>query len=95
MSLSSERVKKWRRESKSVIVEGFGGKCAICSYNKCHDAFDLHHLDPSKKNFGIAGIRANPKKWELIKKELENLHQKIYLKSKQFVFLIELILLLS
>ena len=72
MSLSSERVKKWRRESKSVIVEGFGGKCAICSYNKCHDAFDLHHLDPSKKNFGIAGIRANPKKWELIKKELEN-----------------------
>ena len=42
MSLSSERVKKWRKESKSAIVDGFGGKCAICGYNKCHDAFDIH-----------------------------------------------------
>lgn len=72
MSSASQRVKKWRQSTKSSIVEGFGSECAICGYSKCNEAFDIHHLDPSKKNFNISKIRTSPKKWETIKKELEN-----------------------
>lgn len=72
MSKSSERVKSWRKDTKNAIVEGFGGKCCICGYSKCEDALDLHHLDPSKKNFTLGGIRAHPKNWKIILKELEN-----------------------
>ena len=72
MSSSSERVKAWRRETKSAIVNGFGGKCCVCGYDKCHDALDIHHLDPTKKTMSIGGVRANPKKWELIKEEMDN-----------------------
>ena len=72
MSLSSNRVKKWRNDTKTAIVNGFGGECLICGYNKCREALDIHHLDPNKKTFSFGGIRANPKQWELINKELEN-----------------------
>lgn len=63
MSKQSEKVKRWRKSSKARIVEAMGGKCVVCGYNKCHDSLSLHHLDPSKKDFGFGGIRANPKKW--------------------------------
>ena len=32
-----------------------GGKCQICGYNKCIQALEFHHLDPSKKDFSISG----------------------------------------
>lgn len=67
---NSERVKKWRKDTKNRIVESMGGKCVCCGYSKCHDALDLHHLDPDEKEIGLAGIRANPKKWTTIVKEL-------------------------
>jgi len=72
MSLSSEKVKSWRQDTKEAIVDGLGGKCAICGYNKCNDAFDIHHIDPSKKTMSFAGVRANPKKWASIVEELKN-----------------------
>lgn len=64
MSISSKRVKDWRENTKQRIVDAFGGKCCICSYNRCLAGFDLHHLNPSKKEFGFGAIRANPKSWE-------------------------------
>lgn len=61
-----ERFKKF----KFLCVEYKGGKCEICGYDKCVNAFDFHHLDPSKKDFGIA--KSKSKKFDYkIKRELD------------------------
>lgn len=71
MSKQSERVKKWRRETKSRIIEAMGGACACCAYNKCNSALALHHLNPNEKDFGLGAIRANIKSWKTIVKEIK------------------------
>lgn len=48
-----EAVSKRRRNNKLALVEYKGGKCEICGYDKCIEALSFHHLDPSKKDFGI------------------------------------------
>lgn len=71
MSLRSEAVKRWRKKCKERIILAMGGACCICGYNKCTSALVLHHLDPAKKEFSLGAIRANPKNWDLIVKELK------------------------
>jgi len=71
MSKQSERVKKWRRETKSRIIEAMGGACACCGYNKCNAALALHHLNPNEKDFGLGAVRANIKSWKTIVKEIK------------------------
>jgi hypothetical protein len=70
MSKSSEAVKVWRKNTKARIAEAFGGKCSICEYSFCHEAFDLHHLDPKEKEFSLGAIRGSPRSWEKIVNEL-------------------------
>lgn len=70
MSYSSEKVINWRRRTKQKIIDAMGGGCLICSYNRCQNALELHHLDPSKKELGFAGVRANPKAMETLIPEL-------------------------
>ena len=41
-------------KSKVLLVKYKGGKCAICGYNKCIEAFDFHHVDPKLKEFSIS-----------------------------------------
>lgn len=38
---------------KKRIVEMMGGQCEICGYNRCLDALEFHHKDPSQKEFQI------------------------------------------
>jgi hypothetical protein len=71
MSRASTNVKNWRKRTKSLIVESMGGKCQICGYHKCNAALELHHLDPSEKEFGFGGLRANIKSFDTIKQELK------------------------
>ena len=52
---NSEATQKRRDKIKMIAVEYKGGKCEKCGYNKCIDALDFHHIDPSKKEFGICG----------------------------------------
>lgn len=47
----SESVINWRKRTKIALVEYKGGKCCICGYNKCIEALEFHHLDPSQKDF--------------------------------------------
>ncbi len=54
MSKGSERVIRWRDQTKQRIVDSFGGKCGICGYNKCNHALEFHHLDPTQKEFTIS-----------------------------------------
>jgi hypothetical protein len=64
VSKSSEKVKRWRINSKKKIVAALGGKCRVCGYDKCHQALHAHHIDPTKKEFGFGAFRASPKSWE-------------------------------
>lgn len=65
----TEYIKTWVKTCKSKIIEGFGGKCAICGYNKCQTAFDLHHINPLEKDFTISGFKI--KNWSKIVNEVK------------------------
>lgn len=69
MSISSEAVKRWRHTTKDTIIKALGGKCVICGYDKCREAIDLHHIDPTKKEFNFGEIMAHPTKWKKIADE--------------------------
>lgn len=47
-------VKTSRHKTKERIIRVLGSKCAICGYNKCQSALEVHHIDPSEKEFTIA-----------------------------------------
>lgn len=70
MSNNNEAVKQWRRNTKDRIISSMGGSCQVCGYNKCQDSLELHHIDPSVKEFGLGAIRANPIAWHKIVDEL-------------------------
>lgn len=70
MSKGSEAVKQWRRNTKERMITAMGGCCAICQYSKSSSALEFHHLDPLGKEFGMGGIRADPKSWATIVEEL-------------------------
>jgi hypothetical protein len=70
MSKNSEGVKNWRRRTKARIVEAMGGCCVCCGYNECHEALDLHHINPEEKEMSFGKMRKNPKAWSKIVVEL-------------------------
>lgn len=62
---SSER----RRAVKERAIKYKCGKCVICGYCKCNRALEFHHINPSEKDFHIAG---NPNmRWDKLKEELD------------------------
>jgi hypothetical protein len=71
MSVSSERVKKWRENCKTRMVEAMGGACQCCGYNACNEALAFHHIDPTQKELKFGNIRANPTNWNRIVEELK------------------------
>lgn len=70
MSKRSEKVKRWRKNTKLRIIEAMGKGCVCCGYDYCPEALDLHHLDPAEKEFGFGKIRANPVGWAKLVVEL-------------------------
>ena len=46
--------KKRRQIKKKKTIDLFGGKCQICFYDKCQNALNFHHIDPSIKCFEIS-----------------------------------------
>lgn len=73
-----------RRKLKVMLVEYKGGKCSVCGYQKCIWALDLHHLDESKKEFGLS-VRGMTRSWEKLKEEADkcvllcaNCHREIH-----------------
>lgn len=51
---ASDAVDRRRKKIKALIVEYKGGKCAICGYDRCLEALELHHLNETIKEFGIS-----------------------------------------
>ena len=79
---TKKRVVVYRQEMKIKAAEYKGGCCQYCGYNKCMGALEFHHLDPKKKDFGIAAVTRS---WENIKDELDkcilvcaNCHREIH-----------------
>ena len=82
-----------KRTNKIRCLEYKGGKCELCGYNKSIRALSFHHLDPTKKDFGISGNHG--RKWEVIKQELDkcilvchNCHDELHEKEEQKKYLI-------
>lgn len=61
-------VKNALRVFKQKCIDYKGGKCELCGYDKCIAALEFHHLDPSKKEFGIA--QAKRSHWNEVQLEL-------------------------
>lgn len=59
-----------RDKIKTLAIEYKGGKCFRCGYNKCERALAFHHLDPSKKDFGLSK-NGLTRSWEKTKEELD------------------------
>lgn len=86
----SEKVKRWRKNTKSRIIEAMGGKCQCCGYDRCDSALALHHIDPSEKEFSLGQIRGSPIAWPRIVVELKkcvllchNCHSEIHAGVRQ------------
>jgi len=53
---------------KIQAIEYKGGKCK-CGYNKCHNALQFHHRDPTNKDSDWRYLRK--RSWDFIKTELD------------------------
>ena len=67
---ATEAVRKRRKRLKEMAAEYKGGGCKICGYNKCLNALEFHHTNPSEKDFGIA-MKGHTRSWERVKEELD------------------------
>lgn len=52
-----EAVARRRRAMRDTLIAEAGGRCAICSYDRCPAALHFHHLDPATKRFTIRSGR--------------------------------------
>ena len=53
-----------------MAVSYKGGCCQVCGYDRCIEALEFHHLDPSQKDFGISK-KGYTRSWEKVKEEVE------------------------
>ena len=90
MSYSANAVKKWRKNTKTKMIEAMGDACQCCGYNACTAALAFHHTDPTLKDMGFGNTRANPKSWTKIVQELKkcilvchNCHSEIHAGVRQ------------
>ena len=77
-------VAKRRKKVREMAVSYKGGKCSLCSYSRCPEALEFHHLDPNQKDFAISQ-RGHSRSWERVRKELDkcvilcaNCHREIH-----------------
>jgi hypothetical protein len=56
------------REMRKRIVEFLGGRCRICGYHRCIEAFDVHHPDPKKKDPNFRHVRGWS--WDRVEREI-------------------------
>lgn len=85
MSRMSRNVINWRKKAKNKLVQAMGGQCQVCSYDKCQNALEFHHINPEEKELSFGRFRANPIAIEKIIQELKkcilvcaNCHREIH-----------------
>lgn len=63
-------VQKRRKKVRSMSIAYKGGKCTRCGYDRCMDALEFHHTDPSQKDFGLSG-QGHTRSWKRVQEELD------------------------
>jgi len=53
------------------MINSMGGCCQICSYFRCDDSLEFHHIDPSKKEFSFSKLRSSLKSKAVVAEELK------------------------
>lgn len=73
-----------RQNIKLRAVEYKGGKCSVCSYDRCIAAMEFHHMNPLEKDFSVSKKGACTS-WDRVKAELDkcilvcaNCHREIH-----------------
>ena len=49
-----------QRKHKKIAVQYKGGSCLACGFSRYAGALDFHHLDPKRKDTGIAKLARSP-----------------------------------
>jgi len=52
-----------------MAVAHLGGKCICCGYDKCVDALEFHHRDPSQKDFAPSA-KGHTVSWDRLRAEI-------------------------
>jgi len=63
-------VQKRRKELRRKAILFKGGRCEGCGYDRCTEALEFHHLESSRKDFGISS-KGYTRSWSKIREELE------------------------
>src|SRR5687768_9220683 len=63
-------VQKRREKVRRMAVSYKGGCCQIRGYGRCIEALELHHLDPTRKDFGIS-YKGYTRSWEKVEEEAD------------------------
>lgn len=89
MKCSAEATKRVVESKRNRVYEEFGGCCSFCGYNKCREALEFHHLDPSKKEINPSKVFS--RSYERIIQELNkcillcaNCHRELHVKDNTF-----------
>ncbi len=84
LKCETEATQKRREKIKVMAIAYKGGKCQCCGYDKCTQALEFHHVDPTQKDFGL-GAKGYTRSWEKNKEELDkcvmvcaNCHREIH-----------------
>ena len=84
----NKRTAQSQKDKVRILKQEVGGKCVRCGYDKCFDALDFHHIDPTQKEFHLGnsrGFNAEKLRAELAKCMLvcRNCHAEIHYEMKQ------------
>lgn len=84
---NSKNLKERKYKIKKYLVDYKGGGCMSCSYNKCLDALEFHHIDSKQKDFNVCSNLSTD--IEKLKKEADkclllcaNCHREIHHNSQ-------------
>ena len=84
-------VSKRRKKIRQMAVEYKGGRCELCGYNRCLEALEFHHQDPSRKDFSISA-QGHSRSWRKVQEEIDkcilvcaNCHREIHTRQTQLL----------
>jgi len=63
-------VTKRRKKIREMAIKYKGGKCILCGYKKCTAALEFHHIEGTKKDFGLS-MKGLTRSWDRTKQELD------------------------
>jgi hypothetical protein len=63
-------VQRRRERVRLAAVNYKGACCQVCGYDRCIEALEFHHLDPTQKDFGISH-KGYTRSWERVKEEVD------------------------